>query len=65
MHQIILAKEPIKKILLSYVGKESGLKMRTASLKTFPLVKTKSDTGGAWLMGYPGYLSKEGVSEQQ
>ena len=33
---IILAKEPIKKILLSYVDKELRLRMRTASLKTFP-----------------------------
>ena len=50
MHRIILAKEPIKKILLSYVGKASRLRMRTASLKTFPQAK---DTGGAWGMGYP------------
>ena len=40
IHKIILAKEQTKKILLSSNGKASRLRMRTASLKTFSLVKT-------------------------
>ena len=37
----ILAKDQTKKILLSSDGKASRLRIRTASLKTLPLAKTK------------------------
>ena len=36
-----MAKDPTKMILLSYDGKASRLRMRTASMKTFLLAKTK------------------------
>ena len=66
MHRIILAKEKTKNIFLSYDGKAFRLRMRTASLKNFPLEKNENQIpGGAWGMGYPNYLSKEGVSEHQ
>ena len=60
MHRIILAKEPTKKILLRYDGKASRLRMRTASLKTFHLAKTKIRYQGCMGMGYPDYFYMEG-----
>ena len=60
MHRIILAKEPIKKILLSYVGKASRLRMTTASLKTFSLAKTKIRYRGCMGNGLPQLLFQGG-----
>ena len=60
MLRIILAKDPIKKILLSYVGKASRLRMRTASLKTSPLAKTKIRYRGCMGNGLPRPLVQGG-----
>ena len=57
---IILAKEPIKKILLSHVGKASRLIMMTATLKTFPLAKTKIRYRGCMGNGLPQLLVQGG-----
>ena len=60
MHRIILAKDPIKKILLRYIGKELRLRMRTASLKTFPQTKTKIRYWGCMGNGLPQLLVQGG-----